>query len=83
VIKRGDPGEQTKRLKYMNLAANAVMLQNVVDLTGVVNAAAAEELPVTRDLIGRLSPYMRATFAGSDSTCWIWRRCPNRCRPTR
>ncbi len=34
VIKSGDPVEQTKRLKYMNLVANAVMLQNVVDLMG-------------------------------------------------
>ena len=59
MIKSGDPVEQTKRLKYMNLVANAVMLHNVVDLTGVLNAAAAEGFPVTRDLFGRLSPYMR------------------------
>ncbi len=59
MIKSGDPVEQTKRLKYMNLVANAVMLQNVVDLTGVLNTAAAEGFPVTRDLIERLSPYMR------------------------
>jgi TnpA family transposase len=59
VIKSGDPVEQTKRLKYMNLVANAVMLQNVVDLTGVLNTAAAEGYPVTKELVGRLSPYMR------------------------
>lgn len=59
VIKSGDPVEQTKRLKYMNLVANAVMLQNVVDLTGVLNTAAAEGYPVTKALVGRLSPYMR------------------------
>ena len=59
VIKRGDPVEQTKRLKYMNLVANAVMLQNVVDLTGVLKAAAAEGYPVTQELAGRLSPYIR------------------------
>ena len=45
VIKRGDPVEQTKRLKYMNLVANAVMLQNVVDLTGVLKAAAPKATP--------------------------------------
>ena len=59
VIKSGDPVEQTKRLKYMNLVANTVMLQNVVDLTGVLNTAAAEGYPVTKELVGRLSPYMR------------------------
>lgn len=59
VIKSGDPVEQTKHLKYMNLVANAVMLQNVVDLTGVLNTAAAEGYPVTKALVGRLSPYIR------------------------
>ena len=59
VTKCGDPVEQTKRLKYMNLVANAVMLQNVVDLTNVLNGAAAEGYPVTKDLVRRLSPYMR------------------------
>ena len=29
VTKSGDPVEQTKRLKYMNLVANAVMLQTL------------------------------------------------------
>ena len=43
----------------MNLVANAVMLQNVVDLTNVLNGAAAEGYPVTKDLVRRLSPYMR------------------------
>ena len=59
MIKSGDPVEQTKRLKYMNLVANAVMLQNVVDLTGVLNAASAEGYPVTKQLVERLSPYIR------------------------
>jgi hypothetical protein len=59
LIKSGDPVEQTKRLKYMNLVANAVMLQNVVDLTGVLNAVTAEGYPVTKELVGRLSPYLR------------------------
>jgi len=59
VIKSGDPVEQTKRLKYMNLVANAIMLQNVVDLTDVLNAASAEGYLVTKELVERLSPYMR------------------------
>ena len=59
VIKSGDPVEQTKRLKYMNLVANAVMLQNVVDLTGVLNAVSAEGYSVTKELVERLSPYIR------------------------
>ena len=37
MITHGDPIEQEKRIKYMNLVANIVMLHNVVDLTKVLN----------------------------------------------
>ncbi len=59
VIKSGDPMEQTKRVKYTSLVANAIMLQNVVDLTDVINGMIAEGYPVTPEFISRLSPYMR------------------------
>lgn len=59
VLKSGDPVEQEKRIKYMNLVANAVMLSNVVDLTKVLNTMASEGYGVTRELVGRLSPYLR------------------------
>lgn len=59
VIKSGDPVEQNKRIKYMNLVANSVMLQNVADLTVVLNTAMAEGYLVTRELVARLSPYLR------------------------
>ena len=51
--------EQEKRVKYMNLVANAVMLHNVVDLTGVLNELNSEGYPVTPNLVEHLSPYMR------------------------
>jgi len=59
VIKSGDPVEQNKRIKYMNLVANSVMLQNVADLTDVLNTLVADGYPVTRELVARLSPYLR------------------------
>ncbi len=59
VIKSGDPVEQAKRVKYTGLVANAIMLQNVVDLTDVINGMIAEGYMVTPELISRLSPYMR------------------------
>ena len=37
VIKSGDPVEQAKRMKYMDVVANAIMLQNVADLTDALN----------------------------------------------
>ncbi len=59
VIKSGDPVEQLKQVKYMDLVANAVMLQNVVDLTDVLASMAEEGLPVTRELIARTAPTIR------------------------
>ena len=59
VIKSGDPVEQNKHIKYMNLVANAIMLQNVADLTKVINTATLEGYPVTKELVQRLSPYIR------------------------
>ncbi len=59
VLKSGDPVEQLKQVKYMDLIANAVMLHNVADLTDVLSGMANEGLPVTRELVSRLSPYMR------------------------
>jgi len=59
VLKSGDPVEQEKRIKYMNLVAHAVMLSNVVDLTEVLHTMTSEGYVVTRELVGRLSPYLR------------------------
>ena len=59
VLKSGDPVEQVKQVKYMDLVANAIMLHNVADLTGVLNDMAAEGWSLTKEWVGRLSPYMR------------------------
>ena len=54
VIKSGDPVEQEKQVKYASLIANAIMLSNVEDLTGVLSAMADDGIRVTPRL-GRLS----------------------------
>lgn len=59
VIKSGNPEEQEKQLKYMNLVANSIMLSNIVDLTNIINQLIEEGQPVTPNLISKLSPYMR------------------------
>jgi hypothetical protein len=59
VLKSGDPVEQAKQIKYMNLVANAIMLHNVVDLTNVLNTMASEGYIVTKELVSHFSPYMR------------------------
>ena len=43
----------------MDLVANAIMLHNVADLTDVLNDMAAEGWSLTKEGVGRLSPYMR------------------------
>ena len=59
LIKSGDPVEQNKQIKYTDLIANAIMLQNVVDLTDVLNTMSDEGIPVTKELVAGLSPYVR------------------------
>jgi TnpA family transposase len=59
VVKSGDPVEQEKQLKYASLVANAIMLSNVVDLTEVLSSMVSDGLPVTPDLVARISPYLR------------------------
>ncbi len=43
----------------MDLVANVIMLHNVSDLTNVLADMAAAGWRLTRDLVARLSPYMR------------------------
>lgn len=59
VIKSGDPVEQAKRMKYLDVIANAIMLQNVADLTDVLNAMAEDGFEITQELVASLSPYIR------------------------
>jgi len=59
ILKSGDPVEQAKQVKYMDLVANTIMLHNVSDLTDVLTDMAAEGWPLTKELVGRLSPYTR------------------------
>ena len=49
VIKSVDPVEQAKRMKYMDVVANAIMLQNVVDLTDVLTSMADDGFEITQN----------------------------------
>lgn len=57
-IVAGDPVEQEKRIKYMDLVGNAVMLQNVGDMTDVLHQLAQEGVHITQEMVSRLSPYL-------------------------
>jgi len=49
--------ERDKRMKYTDLLANAIMLQNVVDLSRVLQELKAEGLAFTKEDVARLTPY--------------------------
>ena len=53
-----DPVEQEKRIKYMDLVANAVMLHNVVEMTNILYQLAQQGYIITSEMVARLSPYL-------------------------
>ena len=57
VIAENDPEEQEKRIKYTDVVANAVILQNVADMTRVLHELAREGQPASREAMAALSPY--------------------------
>src|SRR5882724_3641992 len=58
IIAENDPEEQEKIIKYNDLVANAVIFQNVVDVSRVLHALIAEGYPVKREDVAALSPYL-------------------------
>jgi TnpA family transposase len=58
VITEHDPEEQEKRLKYLDLVASAVILQNTVDISYAIRALSEEGYPLKRSLLATLSPYL-------------------------
>ena len=53
-----DPMEGEKRLKYTDVLANARMLQNVVDLSQIIQQLRREGLQFSSEDVSRLSPYL-------------------------
>lgn len=58
ILRSGDPVEQEKRIKYRDLVANVVMLQNVVDMTNVLHDLQRDGVLITPELVAGLSPYL-------------------------
>lgn len=58
VIQDHDPEEHEKRLKFNQLLANSLILQNAVDLTEVLRTLVREGYPVRREDVALLSPYL-------------------------
>lgn len=58
VIAENDPEAQDKHIKYLDLLANAVLLQNVADMSAILPELAREGYRVTPETIAVLSPYI-------------------------
>jgi TnpA family transposase len=58
VIANNDPVEQEKIIKYNDLVANAVIFQNVVDLTDVLRDLLKAGHLINREDVAALSPYI-------------------------
>jgi TnpA family transposase len=58
VIAENDPEAQDKHIKYLDLLANAVLLQNVADMSAMLPELAREGYRVTTETIVVLSPYI-------------------------
>jgi hypothetical protein len=50
--------EYEKRIKYKDLIANAIMLQNVVDMTNGLAELLQEGHEVTAEIVATFSPYL-------------------------
>jgi hypothetical protein len=58
ILKSCDPVENEKSIKNKDLIANAIMLQNVVDMTDVLSDMVREGHPVTPAVVATFSPYL-------------------------
>ena len=57
VITENDPNEQQKRVRYIDLVASAVILQNTVDMMRILQDLYVEGVPVSATDAEYLSPY--------------------------
>ena len=54
-----DPEDREKRMKFNQLLADSVVLQNAADMTYALRELAREGYPLKREEIAQLSPYLR------------------------
>lgn len=60
ILQENSPDEQQKLALYNDIVANAVIFQNVVDLTKIINDLINEGFEVTAETLKYLSPYLTA-----------------------
>lgn len=58
LLAENDPDEMQKRVRYTDIIANALMLQNVMDLTEALAQLEQRGYPIQADDVAHLSPYI-------------------------
>jgi TnpA family transposase len=58
IVADNDPDEQEKAIKYNDLIANALILQNAADMTKIAQKLAREDFSVKQEDIAAMSPYI-------------------------
>jgi TnpA family transposase len=58
LVASNDPDEMEKAIKYNDLIANCIMLQNVIDITNICHELEKEGYKFTAEDLSYLSPYM-------------------------
>ena len=58
VVAENDPDEQQKFIRYNDLLASAVILQNVIDMSRIVQDLRTEGWTITEEDLTFLSPYL-------------------------
>jgi hypothetical protein len=61
VITENDPDEQQKHLRYNDLVATAVILQNTVDMARILTELKRNEWKISAADLSLLSPYQTST----------------------
>ncbi|PZD70312.1 hypothetical protein C1752_14304 [Acaryochloris thomasi RCC1774] len=56
VITKQDPDEQERQLKYLDLTASAVIFQNAMDMSLIMQQLSAEGNPIDRKTLATTSP---------------------------
>ena len=59
VITENDPDEQQKHIRYNDLLASAVILQNVIDMTRIIEDLRGEGWTITDEDLSFISPYLQ------------------------
>ena len=58
MVATNDPDEMEKSIKYNNLITNAIILQNIIDITDICHELKQEGHLITKEDIAGMSPYI-------------------------